>query len=61
MWKKTDLNSQFLKHFQYNQSGLFSVSVCVEVNSVEGEICVEESSEIDVVCVEVSCVSGGAV
>ena len=59
--KKTDPNSHFLKHFQYNQSGLISGNVCVEVSSVGGEVTVEESSEIDVVCVEVSIVSGGAV
>ena len=38
-----------------HQSGLISVSVCVEVSTVE------ETSETDVVCVEVSIVSGGAV
>ena len=59
--KKTDLNSYFLKHFQYNHSGFISGNVCVEVSSVGGEVCVEESSESDVVCVEVSIVSGGAV
>ena len=59
--KKTDLNSHFLKQFQYNQSGFISGNVCVEVSSVGGEVTVEESSEIEVVCVEVSIVSGGAV